>query len=420
MEQCNQKLENRGAKRSLDRISESAELSLSNEMLRAVTDSACSLLIVLDAKAVVVYANRIALSYIGASREQVTNTPFEDSEWWNHEPGQVDRIRDAIHRAANGEVSHADITRSALGGDLRIVDFALTPIRDKFGVVVWLILEGRDITDVRSLEGERNDLQQRLQHSERLDAIGRLTGGIAHDFHNVLTVLCAGLEMLGTQENIEPLNIELLHDMNDAVQRAVALTRQLLAFSRKQVGHSEDFVVDERIPSIAKLWRRALSNTIRLNVELNAPNSQVRMPIGSLEQSLVNLIVNAQDAMPKGGCMTLRTELMSFDCLPQHAFGRTHAQGRHVVATLTDNGCGMTADTLKKAFDPFYTTKAKGTGFGLATVYGLVTQAGGFVTLESTHGEGTRVGICLPMLEHSCRTVTLVPVCGVRHSSIVP
>jgi signal transduction histidine kinase len=225
--------------------------------------------------------------------------------------------------------------------------------------------------------------------------------------------------MLGTQENIEPLNIELLHDMNDAVQRAVALTRQLLAFSRKQVGHSEDFVVDERIPSIAKLWRRALSNTIRLNVELNAPNSQVRMPIGSLEQSLVNLIVNAQDAMPKGGCMTLRTELMSFDCLPQHAFGRTHAQGRYVVATLTDDGCGMTTDTLKKAFDLFYTTKAKGTGFGLATVYGLVTQAGGFVTLESTQGKGTRVGICLPLLERSCATDTLAPTSGVQLSSIV-
>jgi len=419
MEQCNQRLENRSGKRSLDRVSESTELSLSNEMLRAVINGACSLLIVLDTEGVVVCANRIALSHVGASLEQVTNTHFEDSGWWNHEPGQIESIRDAIHRAANGEVSHADITQNALDGDLRIVDFALSPIRDKSGLVLWLILEGRDITDVRSLEVERNDLLQRLHHSERLDSIGRLTGGIAHDFNNALTVLCSGLEMLEAEDNVGPLNLEVLNDMNDTVHSAVALTRQLLAFSRKQVRDSEDFIVDERIPSVAKLWRRALGDTIRLDVELNAPNSQVRMPVGSFEQIIVNLIVNAQDAMPNGGCMTLRTEVKSFDCLPQHAFGRGDAQGCHVVATLTDNGCGMTADTLKKAFDLFYTTKAKGTGFGLATVYGLVTQAGGFVTLESTHGAGTCVGICLPLLEQSCATDTLAPTSGVQLSSIV-
>ena len=248
--------------------------------------------------------------------------------------------------------------------------------------------------------------------------MGRLAVGVAHDFNNLLTVMVSGLDTLRAKESNNRLTSEILDDMNEAVHGATALARQLLAFGRKHVSASEDFVVDERARSIAKMWQRTLSDTIILTVELNAPDSCIRMSKGHYEQILVNLIVNAQDAMPKGGNLTLRTECKSYDSAPRHAIGNQQARGHHVVTTLTDTGFGMSADTLHKAFDLFFTTKSKGTGFGLATVYRLVTQAGGFVTLESTLGEGTCVGIGLPLVKPA-QMVTLVPESGDRLRSTV-
>jgi len=274
---------------------------------------------------------------------------------------------------------------------------------------------------LRRSELEHGDLEQRLHHSERLEFVGRLAVGVAHDFNNLLTVMGSGLDMLQAEENPDPFNCAILDDMCEAVHGATALARQLLAFGRRQVSAPEDFVVDERAQSIARMWQKVLSDTIVLTVELNAPNSSIRMSKGHYEQILVNLIVNAQDAMPKGGKMTLRTEYKSFDGLPRQAFGQRQTQGPHIVTTLTDTGCGMSSDTLHKAFDLFFTTKSRGTGFGLATVYGLVTQAGGFVTLESTQGEGTCVGICLPLMEaETGPMVILEPESGDRRSLIVP
>ncbi len=394
----------------------SEELRSNSPMLRATTDCTCTLIVLLDTQGLVADANRVALTFIGASIERVAEVPFENTEWCNHGVNQAGRIRDAIDRASNGEIVSMEHTQCSRCGDLRILDFTITPFRSEFDTIVWLVCEGRDVTEVRRLEVERRDLEQRLYHSERLEAAGRLAVGVAHDFNNLLTVMGSGLDMLRAEASGDRLNRDLLDDMSEAVHGASALARQLLAFSRKQESASEGFAVNERTQRVAKMWQRVLSDTIVLTVELNAPDSNIRMSQGHYEQILVNLIVNAQDAMPNGGKMTLRTECKSFDSLPRHVIGQRHARGPHVVTTLTDTGCGMNSDTLHNAFDLFFTTKSEGTGFGLATVYGLVTQAGGFVTLESAPGEGTCVGIYLPSVEAEPMG-TAAPQSGDRLSS---
>ena len=408
-------------RRDTERVAHShrtEELHSSRAMLETMLNGTHSLVVLLDARGLVLDANRFAIAHIGTSVEQVVDVPFENTRWCNHDPSQVERIREAINQASQGEPVQVDVTQCNAGGDLRILDFVITPFRDELGATVWLVSEGHDVTEWRHLELEHCDMKQRLHHSERLASVGRLAAGVTHDFNNLLTVISSGLDLWRDQENHNALDLAILDDMSEAVSGATALAHQLLAFSRKQVSASEDFVVDEKARGVARMWRRALSDTIVMSVELDAPNSTIRMSKGHYEQILVNLIVNAQDAMPKGGKMTLRTECKTFDSLPRQAIGRQQARGPHVVTTLADTGCGMSPETLSKAFDLFFTTKSKGTGFGLATVYGLVTQAGGFVTLESTQGEGTCVGICLPWVQAD-QMVTLAPQSGDSLTSVV-
>jgi PAS domain S-box-containing protein len=420
MEQFIETIERRDTERCAKLSRFPDELHSSQATLKAMLDGTRTLVVLLDTQGLVVDANRIAFALVGASIEQVVDVPFENTAWCTCDAVQVERVRESINRASRGELVHVDLTQYALDDDLRILEFEITPFRDEFGAITWLVAEGHDVTELRRSEVEHGDLEQRLQHSERLEFVGRLAVGVAHDFNNLLTVMGSGLDMLRAEENHDPLNRAILDDMCEAVHSATALARQLLAFGRRQVTTPEDFVVDEWVQSIAQMWRKVLSDTIVLTVELNAPDSSIRMSKGHYEQILVNLIVNAQDAMPKGGNMTLRTEYKSFDSLPRQAIGQRQTQGPHVVTTLTDTGCGMSSETLHKAFDLFFTTKSKGTGFGLATVYGLVTQAGGFVTLESTQGEGTCVGICLPLMEvETAPMVTLAPESCDRRSSTV-
>ena len=419
MEQLIESIEKHDTDRCANWSRHPEELHSSAAVLQAMLDGTRTLVVLLDTQGLVVNANRVAFALVGASIEQVVDVPFENTAWCNYDTVQVERIREAINRACHGEVVHVELTQCTVGNDLRILDFKITPFRDEFDAIVWLVSEGHDVTELRKSEVERSDLKQRLRHSERLEFVGRLAAGVAHDFNNLLTVMGSGLDMLRADEDYDPFNHAILDDMNEAVHSATALARQLLAFSRRQVSDAEDFVVDERAQSIAKMWQKVLSDTIVLTVELNAPGSSVRMSEGHYEQILVNLIVNAQDAMPKGGNMTLRTEYKSFDSLPREAFGQRPTHGPHVITTLTDTGCGMSSETLHKAFDLYFTTKSRGTGFGLATVYGLVTQAGGFVTLESVQGKGTCVGICLPLVKTE-PIVTLAPESGDRLSSTVP
>lgn len=251
---------------------------------------------------------------------------------------------------------------------------------------------------------ERQALEEQLRRAQKMEAIGQLSGGIAHDFNNILTAILGNAEMaLEALESIAPQADAIregLLEIEKSAERAAALTRQLLAFSRRQVIQPVRVDLNRMLRDMEKMLKRLIAENIRLEVVTQAGLRLVKADPGQLEQVVMNLAVNARDAMPKGGLLRLETanEILDKDYLSTHPEARG---GPHVRLTVRDTGCGMDRQTLERAFEPFFTTKevGQGTGLGLATVYGIVKQAEGHITVESGVGSGTTFYIYLPVCD---------------------
>lgn len=248
-----------------------------------------------------------------------------------------------------------------------------------------------DITDQLNLE-------EQLRHSQRLESVGQLAAGVAHDFNNMLTVIQGHSGMLQAQPGVPPAVRESAEAISFAAERATSLTRQLLMFSRKNVMQPALLDLPEVVAQMTKLLQRLLGETIELQFEKpEAALSPVKADAGMMEQVIMNLAVNARDAMPKGGILRIELREVEVDA----SYLQTHAEarsGRFVVLQVSDTGCGIDPVTMKRVFEPFFTTKevGKGTGLGLATVYGIVKQHEGWIDLSSRVGEGTTFEIHLP------------------------
>ncbi|HUD49646.1 MAG TPA: response regulator [Candidatus Baltobacteraceae bacterium] len=243
--------------------------------------------------------------------------------------------------------------------------------------------------------------QEQLRQSQKLEAIGQLAGGVAHDFNNLLAVISgnAGLALLEAAASPGKI-VEALKEINAASERAANLTRQLLAFSRRQMMRSQPVNLDDIIKNLSKMLKRIIGEDIDLRCNYTPLLPPVQADIGMLEQVLVNLVVNARDAMPDGGKLLITTEQLTFEMGPDlaHPEGRP---GKFVCATVKDTGLGISGENLPRIFDPFFTTKeiGKGTGLGLATVYGIVKQHQGWIEVCSQVGCGSSFKIYLPALE---------------------
>jgi len=266
-----------------------------------------------------------------------------------------------------------------------------------------VIIEGTvtDITDRRMLE-------EQLRQSQKMEAIGQLAGGIAHDFNNLLTTVLGYSNMaLNSLSPHEPIREEI-EEIQKAGERAANLTRQLLAFSRKQLFEPKVLDVNVRIVESTRMLARLIGERIRLVTQLDPSLGSVRADPGQIEQVLVNLVVNARDAMPDGGTLTIRTQNSEIDIVSSRRhFGAP--PGSYVVLSVADTGVGIDPDTQKRIFEPFFTTKDKphGTGLGLATVYGIVRQSGGQVYVASEPGEGATFMIYLPRVEDALSPLTV-------------
>jgi two-component system, cell cycle sensor histidine kinase and response regulator CckA len=255
----------------------------------------------------------------------------------------------------------------------------------------------RDITSRKLADKERKSLEEQLRASQKMEAIGGLAGGIAHDFNNLLSViLCYTDFVVEALPQGSPLRDDLA-EVEKASKLAVALTRQLLAFSRKQVLQPVPLQLNQVTEDIEKMLRRILGEDIELVHDLAADLGLTMADRSQIEQVIMNLVINARDAMPGGGRLMIVTENASLD--PTYA--ATHAgvrAGPYVMLAVTDTGCGMDADTRRRVFEPFFTTKdpGKGTGLGLSTVYGIVNQSGGHIWVYSEPGHGTTVKVYLP------------------------
>jgi signal transduction histidine kinase len=267
------------------------------------------------------------------------------------------------------------------------------------------VLNMRDITERLQIEhlGERleaqrvrQDLERRLQRAQRLESVGQLAGGVAHDFNNLLAAILNTASLV--REDLEPASPlqDDLAEIEDVARRGARLVRQLLLFSQRKPTTPEVLDLNAVIGDLDRLMRRSLGSQVRLGVDLDPQLAPVEADLSNVEQVLVNLLVNARDALGDGGTVTVETA--NVEVVPEAAVDLEVEPGWYVRLSVVDDGAGMDAATLERAVEPFFTTKdpGKGTGLGLATVLGVADQAGGTVSLESEPGGGTSVLVYLP------------------------
>jgi PAS domain S-box-containing protein len=266
----------------------------------------------------------------------------------------------------------------------------IDPIRDDDGEVLGFAKITRDISERREAQLNLEKIQRRLAESQKLDALGQLTGGVAHDFNNLLMVITGHIHMLKKVAGNDAKSLRAIQAIETATQRGASLTRQLLTFARRQSLNPQTIDLRHSIHSVREVLDTGLGSAVQLRVDLDDGIWPVMVDPAELETALVNLIINARDAMPDGGSVTVRARNIHVDDGAR--------KGDHVAIDVNDTGVGIAPDIMAKVFDPFFTTKSigKGTGLGLSQVHGFAHQAGGTVAVASELGKGTTFTICLP------------------------
>ena len=334
-----------------------------------------------------VYANPATLKLLGADQPEqlLGRSVFDIVPPENHDTIHR-RIR---HAGAGGLTPPLDQRILRLDGAAVEVEGTSIPFTFKGKPAVQTIM--RDIT-------ERKQLEQQLRQAQKLEAVGQLAGGVAHDFNNVLAVIRGNAELLLMEaDNHTPGTEDCLKQITAASERAANLTRQLLTFSRKQVMQSRPLILNEVIKDLTKMLKRVIGEQIDLQCCYGGQLPFVQADAGMIEQALVNLAINARDAMPRGGQLLISSEAVRFDEGHPHTHPKARA-GQFVCLTVKDAGTGIAPEHLPRIFEPFFTTKelGKGTGLGLATVYGIVQQHQGWIEVISQPGAGTTFKIFLP------------------------
>jgi PAS domain S-box-containing protein len=295
-------------------------------------------------------------------------------------------------RTKTGELLHTSIVAAAL--------------HDATGETVGVMTIIEDITKQRQAEQALRRSEEQLRQSQKMEAIGQLSSGVAHDFNNLLTVIKGHLDLFRLKGQISPKMVNSVKQINHAADRASTLTRQLLMFSRQQVMQQADYNLNGLVANLSKMLRRLLSEKIVIQVNYATRPMMIRADEGMVEQVLLNLAINARDAMVDGGSLLISTQPVDFT---KTAAGQTPEvrEGKFVCLQITDSGAGISPETLPRIFEPFFTTKevGKGTGLGLAMVYGIMQQHNGWITVESRLGEGTTFRAYFPRLH----TTTLTP-----------
>jgi two-component system cell cycle sensor histidine kinase/response regulator CckA len=331
-------------------------------------------------------------SIIGYSSEEWLGS---SREWMRHVHPEDHAIVESAEAASiKGEPFQAEYRMLRKDGRVIWVSDTAVVVRDSQG---HALMEGF-IVDIT----ERKQLEVQLQQSRRMEAVGRLAGGIAHDFNNLLTIIKGYTELALNRPGIQSELRSDIERIEDASERAATLVRQLLAFGRKQVLQPKNLDLNSIVLGLDKLLRRLMGEHIEMRTMVGEDVGTVKADPGQIEQVIMNLVVNARDAMPNGGRLTVETANVDLDS----TYARDHATvrpGRYVMLAVTDTGVGMDAETAAHIFEPFYTTKggASGTGLGLATVYGIVKQSGGYIWVYSEPGKGSSFKVYLPRVDES-------------------
>ncbi|GMV40288.1 MAG: hypothetical protein AMXMBFR64_20040 [Myxococcales bacterium] len=313
------------------------------------------------------------------------------------DPAAQPRVREALQRCEElGEPFDLEGGFTSAAGKRLWVRTTAVPIRGESGKVDRVVGNIMDVTTRKAADQERRHLEDQLRQSMKMDAIGKLAGGVAHDFNNQLTVILNYADMALLHVTDERVR-RLLTEVVNAGQRSAALTRQLLAFSRKQALELKPVDVNQCASNLEKMLRRVLGEDVHLRLDLAPDLGLTLADAGQIDQVLMNLVINARDAMPTGGTLTIETSNAELD--PSQGERQVDvAPGPYVMLSVTDTGVGMDEDTRARIFEPFFTTKpaGKGTGLGLSIVYGIVRQCGGHIHVRSEPGRGACFQILLP------------------------
>ena len=341
--------------------------------------------------------------------------PAANIDWWEARlhPEDYDRVHASLaDLMTSSRTSWSEEYRFRRGdGSYAAVLDRGSIVRAPNGAAVRMIGSMIDLTEKKAAEEEKHQLEEKLRQSQKMEAIGKLAGGIAHDFNNLLTAVRGHAELLLEGNAIDGEVREGLEEIAKAADRAASLTRQLLAFSRRQVLQPRIVDVNRVVIDMEKMLARLIGEHITLLTALDPTIAKIKADPSQIEQVILNLTVNARDAMPQGGSLTIQTseaDLTEADRV-RHSY---IVPGRYVRIMVRDNGVGMPRETLERAFEPFFTTKepGKGTGLGLSTVYGVVKQSEGYIWAESQPAGGTEFRIYLPAVAESPEEPAAPPV----------
>ena len=304
-----------------------------------------------------------------------------------------------VLRAAHAGGWNGELLSRRKDGSEFPIGLSTSQITDERGAAIGLLCVARDITERKEADLALHEIQDRLRQAQRMEAVGKLAGGIAHDFNNLLTVMTGYTEMALADLDKSHALFQNIDQIRQACDRATALTRQLLAFSRRQLLAPKILDVYDVVWRMGSMLRRLIGENIQLAITPASVPAWALADAGQLEQVILNLAVNARDAMPAGGRLVVAVSTRD---LGEDEAGRfALPAGRYVVATVSDTGQGMDPATLSRAFEPFFTTKpsGQGTGLGLATAYGILRQSGGGIAAESVPGQGSVFALCLPSVD---------------------
>jgi PAS domain S-box-containing protein len=350
----------------------------------------------IDEKGVLTYVNEHSCNMIGYSMDEMIGRPTVDF-YYDEEGRKAQEEIFAKRRKGMRDATPYEVAWRTKDGRKVYSILSPTPIFDAEGRYTGSFAIHTEITERKRAEEESEVLREQLRQSQKMEAIGRLAGGIAHDFNNLLTIIkgYSQLSLIELKED-SPLkgNIEQIHRATD---RAADLVRQLLAFSRRQILEMKVLDLNTTLANLHNMLRRLIGEDIELITVLAEDLGRVKTDLGWIEQAIMNLVVNAKDAMPKGGKLIIETANVELD----EAYARAHVavtSGRYVMIAVSDTGAGMTPEVRERLFEPFFSTKEKdkGTGLGLSTVYGIVKQSGGNIWVYSEPGEGSTFKVYLP------------------------
>jgi len=371
------------------RVDVASILEKSDQMVVALLESASQSIVGSDSSGRIVLANARTEAMFGYGRQELLGNPIEmllpEAARTRHEQDRADYF--AKPRVREMGVG-LELSGRRKDGVQFPVEVSLSHVQTEEGLFAIAF-----VSDI----SKRKSLEEQLMHAQKMEAVGRLAGGVAHDFNNMLTVITGYNQMILDQISpLDPLR-GYAEEILKAADRAAALTNQLLAFSRRQIVQPRVFEVNSVLSNTEKMLRRLIGEDVDLALKLNPNAGNIKADPGHLEQAVFNLATNARDAMPRGGRITIETEPVTLDDL--YAKGHLGVQpGEYVMIAVSDNGHGMDFETRRRIFEPFFTTKerGKGTGLGLATVYGIVKQAGGDIWVYSEVGKGATFKLYFP------------------------